>query len=489
MDISTLILDTPDSRPRYRQLYDVLATAIASGDLPAGSRLPSERDLAAQLGVSRTTVVNAYRELESRGLVRGHVGRGTFVSATPVSNDAPFAWRGKVALGAQRMVDPALHALVRTTGAEIISFAPGVAALDHFPLDTFRELSDAVLRREPAALALGPTEGQPALRRVLAARSGVRPEQVLILAGAQQGLDLVARCLLDPGDTVVMDRPGYLGAIQPFRATGARIVGWSIETGALDELEDAIVRYRPKFLYTNPTYQNPTGQTLPLGARHELLELAARYRLPIIEDGTYQDLGFAGKPPPALRELDDQGLVISVNTFSKTLAPGLRLGWLIAPESIVDQLALIKARADVFSAGLMQLVIAEFLVGRRYDDHVRALSAEHARRHEVMLTALRHEVAPGNLSVSSATGGLFLWGRLNGEIEARDLLDKALAAGVTFVPGEQFYPDGGGKYELRLCFSSAAPEQIVAGVRRLAPLLAAPQTVRRDRVSGRQPLF
>lgn len=488
MDISTLALDTPDSRPRYRQLFDLLAAAILAGELPVGVRLPSERDLAVQLGVSRTTVVNAYRELESRGLVRGHVGRGTFVSATALSNDAPFAWRGKVALGAQRVLEPSLHTLVRNNGAETISFAPGVAALDHFPLDTFRELSDAVLRRDPAALALGPTEGQPALRTVLAARSGVRPEQVLVLAGAQQGLDLVSRCLIDPGDTVVMDRPGYLGAIQPFRAAGARIVGWSFETGALDELEDAIVRYRPKFLYTNPTFQNPTGHTLPVGARHELLQLAARYRLPIVEDGTYQDLGFAGKPPPALRDLDDQGLVISVNTFSKTLAPGLRLGWLIAPEAIVDQLAMIKARSDVFSAGLMQLVMAEFLVGRRYDDHVRALSAEHSRRHEVMLTALRREIAPGLLSVAPATGGLFLWGRLNGESEARDLLTGALAAGVTFVPGEQFYADGGGKYELRLCFSSLAPERIVEGVRRLAPALAATRSLGRDRVSGHQPL-
>lgn len=488
MDFSAITLATPNSRPRYRQLCEALAVAIASGDLPAGARLPSERDLAAQLGVSRTTAVNAYRELEARGLVRGHVGRGTFVSTTPVSDDAPFAWRGKVALGAQRVLDPGLHALVRHAGAGTISFAPGVAAIDHFPLDTFRELCDAVLRRDPAALALGPTEGQPTLRRVLAARHGVRPEEVLILAGAQQGLDLVSRCLLDPGDTVVMDRPGYLGAIQPFRAAGARIVGWSIEDGALDELEDAIVRYRPKFLYTNPTYHNPTGRTLPVGARQELLELAARYRLPIVEDGTYQDLGFVGKPPPALRELDEQGLVIGINTFSKTLAPGLRIGWLMAPEAIVDQLALIKARADVFSPGLMQLVVAEFLVGRRYDEHIRVLRVEHARRHDVMLAALRRDIAPGLLNTSPATGGLYLWCRLNDDIEARDLLDEALAVGVTFVPGEQFYADGGGKYDLRLCFSSAAPEQIIAGVGRLAPLLAAPQVQRRDRASGRQPL-
>src|SRR4051794_9457348 len=312
MDFSTLAFDQADERALYRQLCDALAGAIARGDLQAGARLPSERDLAVQLGVSRTTAVNAYRELEARGLVRGHVGRGTFVCTNPGSGDAPFAWRGKISLAAQQELDPAMRSLVRTAGPNTISFAPGTAALECFPLDAFREVTDAILRRNAAALALGPTEGQPVLRRALAARSGVRPEQILVIAGAQQGLDLIARCLLDPGDAVAIDRPGYLGAIHAFRAAGARLVGWSIMDGAIDELEDVILRHRPKFLYTNPTYQNPTGHVIPVQTRRDLLELAARYRLPIIEDETYRDLAFAGSPPPALHDLDDQGLVIGI---------------------------------------------------------------------------------------------------------------------------------------------------------------------------------
>ena len=398
-------------------------------------------------------------------------------------------WRGKIALAAQRTSDPALHALVRQPGAETISFAPGSAALDLFPLEHFRALTDAVLRRDPAALALGPTEGQPALRRALAARYRVRPEEVLVLAGAQQGIDLLARCLIDPGDAVVLDRPGYLGAIQTFRGAGARIVGWSVEDGALDELEDAILRYRPKFLYTNPTFQNPTGRTLATESRRDLLELAARYRLPIIEDATYQELGFADPPPPPLRELDRHGLVIGINTFSKTLAPGLRLGWLIAPAAVIQQLALIKARADVFSPGLTQLVVAELLAGRRYDEHLRQLRGEHARRQGAMLDALRRDLPSGALVTTAHRGGLYLWCRLGGGADAREFLTAAAAAGVLFVPGEAFYPDDGGKHELRLCFSGTPPERIAEDVRRLGSLLATGPAIRQTQALGRQPII
>lgn len=473
MERLTLALDPQSERALYLQLGDALASAVAAGDLRPGERLPSERDLADRLGLSRTTVVNAYRELASRGLVRGHVGRGTFVCADPTPTDAPFAWRGKVALGAQRTLDQSIRALVVSpANADTISFAAGVTALDHFPLDTYRHLSDAILARDPASLGLGPSEGQPALRRALAARLGVRPEQVLILAGAQQGIDIVARCLLDPGDTVVMDRPGYLGAIQIFRAAGASIVGWRSEEGALDELEDLILRYRPKLLYTNATFQNPTGAVLSLSTRRDLLELAARYHLPILEDEPYRDLYFAAPPPPALRDLDDHGLVIGLGTFSKTFAPGLRLGWLAAPEPIVEQLALIKGRSDVFCAGLPQLVMAELLATRRYDEHVQRLRAEHARRHRAMLAALDEYTPPGALTTRPVAGGLYLWARLGHGMAARDLLQVAARLGVRFVDGERFYADGAGRHELRLCFGTVPPERITVGVRRLAAAIA-----------------
>lgn len=473
MDLSRLAIDPANGRPRYRQLAEGLAGAIARGELPAGARLPAERELSARLGVSRTTAVNAYRELAARGLVRGQVGRGTFVCADADAGDAPFAWRGKLARAAERAVDPGLVALMRESVADTISFAAGLTALDCFPAELFRERTDAVLRRHgTAALGLGPTEGQPALRQVLAARSGVRPSQVLVLAGSQQGLDLIARCLLDPGDAVVVDRPGYLGALQTFRAAGARLVGWDAARADPEELEDLLLRHRPKLLYTNPTYQNPTGNVLPLAARRALLDLAARYRLPVVEDEPYRELFFDAPPPPALRELDDQGLVIALGTFSKTLAPGLRLGWLVAPEAVVDQLALLKARADVFSPGLSQLVVADLLAGRQIDRHLGRLRAELARRGGAMVAAIARHVPAGALTLRPVRGGLYLWCRLGPGLDGRTLLERAQAAGVTFVEGERFYADGAGRREIRLCFGGVPPARIGEGLRRLGAVIA-----------------
>jgi 2-aminoadipate transaminase len=480
MDIGDWLSDQTTTGPMYQRLSDALAGAIARGDLRPGVRLPSERDLAGRLGVSRTTIVNAYHELQARGLVRGHIGRGTLVCAEPEGNGTPFAWRGKVALAAQRTVDPSMRGLLRVQAdPDLISFAAGSAALECFPLDEFREITDRVLRENPTgALGLSPTEGLPHARRVLAARFGVRPKQILVIAGAQQGLDLIARCLLDLGDRVIMDQPGYLGAIQTFRAAGAQIAGWDMGRADMGELEDLILRYRPKLLYTNPTFQNPTGHTMPVATRRELLSLAARYRLPVVEDEPYREVGFTGQPPPSLFDLDSHAIVIHLSTFSKTLAPGLRLGWLAAAPSVIDQLALIKQRSDVFSAGLPQLVVAELLRCGRYDEHVRVLRHEHHRRHEAMLAALSRYVSPGTLTYRPVTGGLYLWCGLLPSIDSSRLLLAATTAGVAFVNGDLFYADQSGRYELRICFSGTPVERIEEGVRRLARALGSDAALR-----------
>ena len=240
---------------------DLLEGAIARGDLPSGSRLPPERELASRLRISRTTVVSAYRELESRGLLRGYVGRGTFVCASPEPTGAPFAWRGKIAAAALRSSDSTLRDTIRhSSDARLVSLAAGEPAIDCFPTAAFRRRSTRCCRAmRTAAWRHGPTEGQPVLREAIAERFGVPAESVLVIAGAQQGLDLLARCLIDPGDAVIIDRPGYLGAIQSFHAAGAKLIGWDIARADIDELEDLLVRYRPKLIYTNPTFQNPTG--------------------------------------------------------------------------------------------------------------------------------------------------------------------------------------------------------------------------------------
>lgn len=474
METLDIRLDTSGSVPLYRQLEEWLAGAIGDGRLLPGDRLPSERALADHLGVSRTTTVTAYRELEARGLVRGSTGRGTYVCATSSAGDAPFAWQGRVSTAALRTVDPTLRSLVQGQDEAIISFAGGMPALDLFPIRAFQNRLNRVLEEGFLdALGLGPTEGQPALRRQLAERHGVPPEQVIVLAGSQQGLDLVARCLVEPNDVVAVDRPTYLGAIQVFRAAGARMVGWDARRGDLDELEDLFQRYRPKLLYTNPTFHNPSGRTLSLETRRELLQLAARYRAAILEDDPYSPLYLGRVPPPSLHALDTSGLVIYQSTFSKTLAAGLRVSWIVAPAAIVEQIALVRQRADLFGSGAYQLVLAGMLADGSYERHLAALRSEHRRRLDVMTAALRQEIPQGVVTWHNVEGGLYLWLHAQRHMDARILAHQAVAAGVEVISGDHFFADSGGRQEFRLCFTRNPPPVIAAGVTRLASAVRA----------------
>ena len=456
-------------RPLYSHLVSLLETAIAKGDLPSGARVPPERALAHQLKISRTTVVSAYRELESRGLLRGYVGRGTFVCAAPEPEGTPFAWRGKIAAAALRSSDSTLRDLVRhSSGARLLSLAAGEPALDKFPNEAYLEATRHALSNDPSGVwGHGPTEGQPALKNAIADRYNVPRESVLVLSGAQQGLDLLARCLIDPGDAVIMDRPGYLGAIQSFRAAGAKLIGWDIARGDTDELEDLLVRYRPKLIFTNPTFHNPTGTTMPIRTRREVLSLAQRYRVPIVEDATYRDLYFTEAPPPSLRELDEHNIVIYLNSFSKVMAPGLRLGWISAAPSIVDQIAIIKQRIDPHTPNLVQFAVARLMREGAFEAHLRTIRAEHARRCTQVIAAMQRYVPPGAIRAGRPSGGLYLWCRLAPGLSATTLHDRALAAGVTFVPGPAFYPDPAGDSELRLCFTSILPSSVDEAIKRL----------------------
>ena len=462
------------SRPLYGHLVTLLESAISRGHLPSGTKVPPERELAQRLRISRTTVVSAYRELESRGLLRGYVGRGTFVCAAPEPSGTPFAWRGKIASAALRTNDSTLRDTIRhSSDARLLSLAAGEPAIDCFPTKAFQHAIDQVLRRDARAVwRHGPTEGQPTLRGAIAERFGVPEESVLILAGAQQGLDLLARCLVDPGDAVVLDRPGYLGAIQSFRAAGAKLIGWDVLRADVDELEDLILRYRPKLIYTNPTFQNPTGITMPIRTRRELLKLAERYRVPIVEDATYRELYFNEAPPPSLRELDGQNLVIHLNSFSKVMAPGLRLGWLSAAPSIIDQIAIIKQRLDPHTQNLVQFAMARLIREGAFDEHLKTLRSEHARRCAAMLTSVQRHVPTMSLRFTRPSGGLYLWCRLLPGWSSRTVLDRALAGGVAFVPGHAFYSDTAGDSELRICFSSVLPTTIDDAVKRLAKALS-----------------
>jgi DNA-binding transcriptional MocR family regulator len=364
----------------------------------------------------------------------------------------------------------------------MLSVAAGVPALEAFPIEAYRRSMDRALTRD-VRLAWGhsPTEGLPVLRDAIAQRFGGQAQNVLVLAGAQQGLDLLARCLVDPGDTVVVDRPGYLGALHTFNAAGARIVGWDVVQHDLDELEDLILRFRPKLIYTNPTFQNPTGWTMPLKLRRQLLSLATRLRVPIIEDDTYRELHLGTPPPPSLQSLDTQSVVIHLNTFSKVLAPGLRLGWLSAAPPIIEQLALLKQRSDPHMANLNQLIIADMLADGTFDRHLADLRIEHRRRRDAVMSALERHRAKGVLQWAVPDGGMYLWCRLGGRLRASNVEAQALSDSLAFVRGEAFYIDQAGERELRICFSSVPPSRSDDIAKRL---MRAINTVKRDTVSS-----
>lgn len=249
------------------------------------------------------------------------------------------------------------------------------------------------------------------------------------------------------------------------------MVGWDIARADPEELEDLLQRYRPKLIYTNPTFHNPTGRTLPVETRKALLSLAARYRLPVLEDEPYRELSFRHPPPPTLLELDEHGLVIHLGAYSKTLAAGPRLGWLIAPEAVVDQLTLVRRRSDLFGPGAIQLVVAEMLARGIYDAHLRTLRAAHAERYATMAAALERCLPPETLSWLPVDGGLYLWPRARPGIDTRLLAQRAAAAGVVIVSGEAFYPDHADWHEFRLCFARNPLAAIAAGIERLAGVL------------------
>jgi DNA-binding transcriptional MocR family regulator len=466
----------PRTRPLYRRLVELVEAGIARGDVPAGYRLPPERDLARALHVSRATVVSAYRELESRGLVRGYVGRGTFVSARPDAGSAPFAWRGKIAASALQANDTAIRDLVRAAAdPALMSLAAGEPALDCFPTEAFHKAMNDVLAKDAAtAWRHGSTEGLPRFRAALAERFGGEADHILVIAGAQQGLDLLTRCLVDRGDAVILDRPGYLGAIQTFRNAGARVIGWDIARADIDELEELLLRYRPKLIYTNPTHHNPTGVTLPIRTRRELLELAARYRVPIVEDDTYRELALESSPPPSLFKLDEaRAVVIRINSFSKMLAPGLRLGWISAVKPIIEQLALIKQQIDPHTQNLAQMVVCELLRRGVFDKHLVTLKAEHRRRRDAMVQALRHHVPAGTLRFTVPDGGMYLWCQLPPRIRARAVQERAARDAVMIVTGEPFYVDQGGAHQLRICYTSQPSSRASGAAQVIARAIAA----------------
>jgi 2-aminoadipate transaminase len=472
-------LDKSSPVPLYLQISNQISELILTGVLPEGSRLPPQRELASALGVNRTTVVSAYQELAADGLVDATIGRGTVVRATahPAQSvpSSPMSWAEVFSLRTQATCDPLIRDMMTLCARQdVISFAAGVPAPDLYPLDDFRAVVDEVLDRDGRTLLQHcPTEGYFPLREWLAERmtergARVSAQNILVLSGSQQGLDLVARLLLDPGDVVITENPSYLGVLQVFQAAGVRLLTVPLDERGMrvDLLEQILARSRPKLIYTLPTFQNPTGVTLSLERRYQLLALAQRYQVPILEDDPYGELRYEGTPVPTLKALDRYEHVLYLSTFSKMLFPGLRLGWLAAPEPVIRRLVLIKQITDLHTNTLGQWALVEFCRRGSLDEHLAYLREVYPQRRDTMCAALERYCPPG-ITWIRPEGGFYLWCRLPEGLHARELLTEAARRQVAFTVGDAFHVDGGGQEWMRLNFTCHTEEAITEGVKRL----------------------
>ncbi len=399
------------------------------------------------------------------------------------------AWTSRYAQRTRSVKSSTIRELLKfTQQPEVISFAGGLPAPEVFPAQRFREACARVLEQQPQlALQYGATEGYEPLREMIArhiARYGIRAgtENVLITSGSQQALDLIGKLLINAGDRVLVEAPTYLGALQAFNVYGADYLSVPSDADGLrTEILEAALRSGPKFMYVLPNFQNPGGTTLSEGRRHQLVLLADKYGIPIVEDDPYGQLRYEGEHLTPLVVLDRENLrrdngysignVLYLSTFSKTLAPGLRLGWIVAPPEVISKLVQLKQGADLHSSTFGQMVAYEVARDNFLDEHVKVIRRVYRERRDVMLEALA-QYFPPEVTWTRPAGGLFLWVTLPHGMDTAKLFKAAVEQNVAFVPGDCFYAPNGNQDEamrhMRLNFSAAPPEQIREGIRRLS---------------------
>jgi len=397
-------------------------------------------------------------------------------------------WKSRYANRTLGIKSSAIRELLKVTQKpEIISFGGGLPAPDVFPVKRFEDACRKVLAEKGSqALQYGTTEGYQPLREMIAhnmSRYGIvaTADNVLITSGSQQALDLIGKLLINRGDRVLVEAPTYLGALQAFNVYGAQYVSVPVDSnGLITEHLDSSLRAGPKFMYVLPNFQNPAGVTLSEGRRHQLILLADKYGIPIVEDDPYGQLRYEGEHIAPLVVLDRENLsrdngftlgnVIYLNTFSKTLAPGIRLAWIVAPEDVIVKLVQLKQAADLHTSTFNQYVAYEVAKDGFLDQHVKLIRQVYRERRDAMLQAL-HEYFPQEVTWTHPQGGLFLWVTMPQGTDSNALFQAALAEEVAFVPGDVFYaPNGhneGGRH-MRLNFSHSQPEQIREGIRRLS---------------------
>ncbi|MCL6599697.1 MAG: PLP-dependent aminotransferase family protein [Alicyclobacillus macrosporangiidus] len=473
-----LRLDRADGQSLYRQIVKHFESLICSGELPPGSPLPTERQLARDLGVNRSTVSMAYDELRSRGLIRSVQGSGTRVSEDAWGLTSPMPdWYSYTSQG---VFQPTLPLVRRIWEANRqprnINFARGELAQELWPTSCLRELILRVVESMP--LGYGDPRGEYSLRSAVSIHLnhhyGIRvpAERILITAGAQQGLLLVTQSLLRPGDAVALEKPSYAYSLPLFGSVGLRMFPSPLDDQGL--LPDGVAtlhrRHRIRMVFISPTYQNPTGTTLSLERRRRLIDICSELRIPIVEDDAHGALTLAGSPEPPrpLASMDGaEQQVIYLGTLSKTFAPGLRVGWLTGPSSVIDRIAGVKEQMDFGVSGITQAIAEKVMTTGIWEQNLQRLRSALTVRRNNMIDTL-HEYFGKEIAFSIPQGSYHIWGKLKRTVSDQDLVEAAIRHGVIVVPGTVYGAEPG---YVRLTYASSQESQIREGIRRLRTAL------------------
>ncbi len=477
--LAALSLDPGASAPLYRQLYLSIREAILTGRLVPGQRLPATRSLARDLGLSRNTVVAAFEQLAAEGYVEGRRGAGSFVSATlpeELLNARVAARRGRGIRARRR--GPSRRGIflagIRTgTAVRLRAFSPGLPELAAFPFEDWARLLARSWRRPPRDFLVGndPAGFRP-LREALAAYLGAArgvvctAEQVIIVSGAQQALDLAARVLIDPGDPVWVEEPGYPGMRGALLAAGAALVPVPVDAEGLDVAAGAARAPAARLVSVSPSHQYPLGVTMSLARRLELLAWARSADAFVLEDDYDSEYRYAGRPLAALQGLDDEGRVIYVGTMSKVMFPGLRIGYIVVPDDLVDAFRAVRVLIDTHPSSIAQAALADFIAEGYLSAHIRRMRTLYAERQARLVAAVRRRL-DGLIAVAPDAAGMHLVGALPAEADDAAIARRAAAEGVVAAPLSAFYHGPPARRGLLLGYAGLTPREIEDGVERL----------------------
>lgn len=463
-------------KPVYKQIAEFLEKGISTGELSPDKPLPSERTLAKMLGVNRSTIVAAYNELQSIGVIERKIGSGTHISTDiwGISRKRIPNWGRYVEDGSFLPNLPLVQKLrLETQKNKLINLASGELAPDLLPKEQFR----SILTNEPFNGHLGydHPQGNEVLRETIAKHVqdykniSVSPDSILITSGAQQALHLIVQCLLKPGDTVAIENPSYSYSLPIFQSVGLRTLLLPVDKDGVNP-EDIIAfqrKHRIRMLFLNPDHQNPTGTKMSLHRRKRVLELSSDFGIPIIEDDPYSLTSFNGEIGPNLKSMDNNGNVLYISSLSKIVASGLRIGWIIGPKKVIERLADAKQQVDFGHSIFPQWIANEFIRSEQFDEHIIKLRNDLRERRDLMISNLL-KLTKEKRNFIVPEGGIHFWYKLNDGIDEYKLLDSSIKKGVAFVPGSIF---GTEKGYVRFTYGRAGRDLIEEGISRFVGVL------------------